>query len=230
MNIYAISDLHLSFSTDKPMNVFGGDWEGHFDRIKEDWQIKVKNDDVVLIAGDISWAMNIEEAKADLKEIEKLNGKKIIIKGNHDYWWASLNKVKNICGESIIPLQNNAVKINNYVFCGTRGWTIPTKQSSSDDIKIYRREVGRLKLALDEAAKMKETDDTIVVLIHYPPFDVNYNASELVMTIREYGVEKVVYGHLHGKQCRAQPVVDKFGTKYILTSCDLTGNKLIKIY
>lgn len=150
MKIYAISDLHLSNSCDKPMDVFGGHWENYVSKIKENWKAKVAEDDLVLIAGDISWAMKLEEATSDLEWIDELPGKKIIIKGNHEYWWKSISAVRELLPESIMAIQNDAIKIDNYVICGTRGWNVPEegKEFLDEDLKIYKRETERLKLTL----------------------------------------------------------------------------------
>lgn len=146
MRIFAISDLHLSFACDKPMDVFGGHWENYLQKIEENWKNKIKDDDIVLIAGDISWAMKLEEVSADLKWIDNLPGKKIMIKGNHEYWWKSISSVREILPESIMAIQNDAIKIGDYIICGTRGWVIPEsgKELTEEDTKIYKREVERL--------------------------------------------------------------------------------------
>ena len=125
MAIFALSDLHLPLGIDKPMDIFGGNWEGYTDKIIENWKAKVSADDIVLIAGDISWAMKLDEAKADLEWIDKLPGKKIIIKGNHEYWWKSISAVRELLPASMMAIQNDAIKIDNYVICGTRGWNVP---------------------------------------------------------------------------------------------------------
>ena len=125
MKIFAISDLHLSNSCDKPMDIFGGNWEGYTDKIIQNWNKRVGTEDLVLIAGDISWAMKLEEAQADLDWIDKLPGRKIIIKGNHEYWWKSISAVREILPQSIMAIQNDAIKIDDFIICGTRGWTVP---------------------------------------------------------------------------------------------------------
>ena len=129
MKIYAISDLHLSNNSNKPMNVFGEIWENYLEDIVTDWKSKVTDDDVVLIAGDISWAMHLEDAKEDLDFIAKLPGKKIFIRGNHDYWWKSPSSIRALLGDDMFLLQNDSIKLGNFVFCGTRGWTVPEHKS-----------------------------------------------------------------------------------------------------
>ncbi|MDE6210699.1 MAG: metallophosphoesterase [Clostridia bacterium] len=227
MDIYAISDLHLSFSEDKPMDVFGACWEGHWQKICDDWKLKVKDEDVVLIAGDISWAMTLENALLDITEIAKLPGKKVIVKGNHDYWWNSVSKIRKALPKDFFVIQNDAIKIGGVVICGTRLWNL-TNQSAADK-KINEREKIRLELSLDSALKLKEDGDRLVVMCHYPPFDATLNDSEYTAIIERYGVDSVVYGHLHGKDCRAVKYMEKNSVKYYLTSCDQIDNKLIKI-
>lgn len=229
MKIFAISDLHLSFSSDKPMDIFGDSWTDYWKEIKTDWESKVSDDDIVLIAGDISWAMSLENAAIDFAEIAKLKGKKVILKGNHDYWWSSYSKVLSVIPKNFYAIQNNAVRIGNYIFCGTRGWIIPNETSSAEDKKIYDREVQRLCLSLTDMKAKKRDGDTVVGLIHYPPFNVKFDASGFTETFEKFGIEKVIYGHLHGKNCRAKAEVYKNGVSYILTSCDQIGNKLLEI-
>ena len=153
MKIYAISDLHLSTSCDKPMDIFGGNWEGYTEKIIENWTSKITDDDLVLIAGDISWAMRLEETKTDFEWIDKLPVKKINIKGNHEYWWKSISAVREALPESIMAIQNDSIKIGDKIICGTRGWTVPeeNKEFLPEDEKIYKREVERLKLTLKSA-------------------------------------------------------------------------------
>ena len=157
MNVYAISDLHLSTTQPKPMDIFGGNWEGHFEKIKADWQEKVTDDDVVLIAGDISWAMKLDDARADLNALSILKGKKVFIRGNHDFWWNGISKVRAAApDDSFIFLQTGAVKIGEFIFVGSRGWTCPgSADYTEQDNKLYLREVERFKLAFQEVDKLK---------------------------------------------------------------------------
>ena len=231
MKIFAISDLHLSNSTDKPMDIFGIGWIDHWEKIKSDWINKVTESDAVLIAGDISWAININEAVNDLYEINELPGKKIIIRGNHDYWWSSYKKICDLPLNSIYFIQNNAIKIENYVFCGTRGWEVPEANETQTDEnkKIYEREIIRLNLALSEAKKLAKSGEEIIGMIHYPPFNSKFENSPFTELFSEYGVKKVVYGHLHGGQARFKETVNKYQTDYYLTSCDFLQNKLIQL-
>ncbi len=230
MKIYAISDLHISTNTNKPMDIFGGNWVGYLDKIRLDWQEKVSDDDLVLIGGDISWAMDIDEAKKDLESISDLKGKKIIIKGNHDYWWSGIGKVRDILPPNFFALQNDSFRIGNVVICGSRCWSVPgSPDFKEQDRKIYLRETERLKLSLKSAEKTLIEGDKLIALVHYPPFNVKRENSAYTDIFEEYKVNAVVYGHLHGKTVRADKFLIKNGIKYYLTSCDQTENKLTEI-
>ena len=224
--IYAISDLHLGTCVDKPMDVFGKKWEGHFDKIKQDWIQKVGEDDVVLLAGDFSWAMTLEEVKSDLSEIARLPGKKVLLKGNHDYWWQSLSKVRGVLPDGVYALQNDVLRIGDYLFCGSRGWIF--EKQSEEDKKIYDREVIRLELSLSAMSKVRKEGDIVIGLTHFPPFDVSLESTRVTELFAKYGVEKVVYGHLHGN-VYAKKKVFLTGTTYYLTSCDLVDFALVRV-
>ena len=223
MKVFALSDLHLSFSCDKPMDIFGGSWENYTDKIKENWNRVVGAEDIVLIAGDISWAMRLSEAEADLKWIDELAGKKIIIKGNHEYWWQSISAVREILPSSIFALQNDSVKIGKYIFCGTRGWVVPEENRplEAEDEKIYKREIERLKLTLRSMSAAREDGDKVIAMIHYPPYTYNHGETEFTKLFKEFKVDEVVFGHLHGK-INCDPVVHLNGVTYHFTSCDHT--------
>lgn len=231
MKVFAISDLHLSISTPKPMDVFGGAWENYLEKIVEDWNNKVTDDDIVLIAGDISWAMKLEDAILDLKWIAKLKGKKVLIRGNHDYWWKSVSSIRSLLPENMYILQNDSLVLNKIIFCGTRGWAVPEYkgQQSEEDKKIYDREVLRLELSLKSAKEKQQNNEPIISLIHYPPFNSKLEISEFTNLFEQYGVAKVIYGHLHGKDARVILHHIKNGVEYYLTSCDQLDNKLIQI-
>lgn len=230
MKFYAISDLHISTNTNKPMDVFGGNWVGYLDKIKYDWEQKVTEDDVVLIGGDISWAMDIDDARKDIESIANLKGTKVLIKGNHDYWWSGIGKVRDMLPEGFIALQNDSVKIGNVVICGSRCWSVPgSPDFNEQDMKIYLRENERLKLSLHSAAKLMQEGDKLLALIHYPPFNVKRENSAFTDIFEQNKVDAVVYGHLHGKSVRADKLVDRNGIKYYLTSCDQVDNKLTEI-
>ena len=231
MNIYAISDLHLSLTSNKPMDVFGGNWEGHFEKIKSDWLEKVKPEDVVLISGDTSWAMKLADALVDLRALADLPGKKVFIRGNHDYWWNGITKLRDSApDENFIFLQTDAIKIGGYVIVGSRGWTCPgSTDYTEQDQKLYLREVERFRLAFLDGERLKEDGDTMVAMIHYPPFNLKDEDSLFTELFERNNVDKVVFGHIHGaayfplKSERNQ-------VEYILTSCDKTAFKLVKIY
>ena len=231
MKIYAISDLHISTNTDKPMDVFGGNWVGYLDKIIADWKEKVTDDDYVLIGGDISWAMNISDAEKDFEILSGLSGKKVIIKGNHDYWWNAIGKVRDMLPNNFIALQNDSVRLENgIVVCGSRLWSVPgSPDFNEQDEKIYKRETERLRLSLKCAQKIKEEGDKLIALVHFPPFNVRRESSAYTDLFEEFGVDAVIYGHLHGKSVRADQLVVKNGVKYYLTSCDQVENKLTEI-
>ena len=230
MRIYAISDLHLSVNNPKPMDIFGPTWEGYLDKIFADWKAKVSDDDIVLLAGDFSWAMKLEETKADFDMLKDLPGKKIIIRGNHDYWWKSISAVRNVLPLGFYAIQNDAIKFGNYIICGTRLWNLPdvNKSLSAEDDKIYKRELIRLEMTLQNAQKMKTDDEKIICMVHYPPYTFKEEDNEVTLLMEKYGVYKVVYGHIHA-MCKQNLVLNKNGITYYLTSCDIVGNKLIDI-
>lgn len=229
--VFAISDLHLSLSGEKPMDIFGDTWGGYLEKIEYDWNSKVSDDDVVLVSGDISWAMKLENAVTDLAFFDKLKGTKIIIRGNHDYWWQGITKVRSVLPRKVIALQNDSVKIGRYVFCGSRGWSVEgSPDFNEQDRKLYNREAERFKLALKSAEKLSQDGDKLVAMIHYPPFNVRRENSAFTDLFEEFKVDKVVYGHLHGKDAKPFFRINKNGVEYILSSCDLVDNKLVEVY
>ncbi len=230
MKIYAISDLHISTNSNKPMDVFGGNWINYIEKIKNDWESKVSKEDIVLIGGDISWAMNVIDAEKDILTFSNLAGKKVLVKGNHDYWWNGIGKVRDMLPLGFYALQNDSIKFDNVIICGSRCWSVPgAPDFNEQDRKIYLREAERLKLSLSSANKMREEGDKLIALVHYPPFNVKREDSLFTALFEEYKVDKVVYGHLHGKDVRADKLVIKNGIEYYLTSCDQVDNKLIEI-
>lgn len=230
MKIYAISDLHISTNTNKPMDVFGGNWVGYMDKIRADWNEKVKDEDLVLIGGDISWAMTIEDAAKDIQTLTDLKGKKVLIKGNHDYWWSGIGKVRDMLPDGFYALQNDCIRFDGVVICGSRCWSVPgAPDFTEQDRKIYLRETERLKLSLSAAAKIRQEGDKLIALVHYPPFNVRRENSLFTEIFENNGVDIVVYGHLHGKSVRADKLVIKNGVKYYLTSCDQVDNKLTEV-
>ncbi|SET15857.1 hypothetical protein SAMN05660297_01536 [Natronincola peptidivorans] len=228
MALYAIGDLHLSNYVDKPMDIFGPHWENHHEKIRQSWWDTVRAEDTVLIPGDISWGMNMQEAMADLQWIEKLPGKKILIKGNHDYWWSSIS-ILNSTFSNMHFIQNNYFVYEDYAICGTRGWITPNSNKFSQrDEKIYHREIHRLRLSL-EAAKAAGYKKYIGML-HYPPTNDEKEPSLFTEVFKAYDVEIVVYGHLHGEDAYGAGLMGPHNeTTYHLVSCDYLDFQLLKI-
>lgn len=208
----------------KPMDVFGSHWENHFERISESWRALVSEDDVVLIPGDISWAMQLADALQDLERIAQLPGRILILRGNHDYWWSSLTQLRCSLPQGMHAVQNDAYDACDMVFCGTRGWTIPGQGAAAQDEKIFRREVLRLEMSL-KAARQAADGRPIVAMMHYPPLLPEHKASGTAFTklLSAYGVSRCVYGHLHGQSIQRgiNGVYD--GVRYDLVSCDALG-------
>ena len=219
MSLFAIADTHLSFGTDKPMDSFPG-WNDYVDRIEKNWNKIVTDDDTVVIAGDISWAMNFDELKADFDFIERLNGKKIILTGNHDYWWNTSKKMNDFIEsqryKTISILFNNSYDVDGVSVCGSRGWLFDV--DDEHDEKVLNREVGRLRLSLESAV-----NDEIIVFLHYPPVTTDTKCDEILNLLKEYGIKKCYYGHLHGIAAKKaiDDVVD--GIEFRLVSCDRLG-------
>ena len=218
--IYAIADLHLSHSVpDKAMDVFGAHWANHSDRLAEAFHTIVREEDLVLIPGDISWAMYLEDARADLAFLGALPGKKLLLRGNHDFWWSSVTKVRSILPDGIYVLQNDTFRFHNVEIAGTRGWTIPESAGykESEDRKLFEREKQRLHLSLSRLS-----DDTVhVVMFHYPPFSESQKPSDFVSMLEPYHVHTVVYGRLHSAKAHASAFQGEYrGTQYRLVAAD----------
>ena len=218
MSLYAISDLHLSFNVDKPMDIFGDKWLLHERKIENNWQKLISDDDTVLIAGDISWGMKESESKDDLDWVNSLPGKKIISKGNHDYWWGSIKKLNSSYDKTKF-IQNNFYTYNDYAICGTRGWICPGSDKFTEkDKKIYDRELIRMELSLSEAKK--NGYEKFIVMIHYPPVNEKFEMSGFTNIFQKYNVDKVIYGHLHGMTEDKLSSKLKGNIEYIMTSSD----------
>jgi len=226
--IFAIGDLHLPGGSDKPMHVFGTQWEGHFDKIAADWRLRVEPQDVVLIPGDISWAMQMQDALPDLQAIGALPGKKVLIRGNHDYWWGSISRLRAILPEGMYALQNDALMIGDVVFCGSRGWLQPNDEADAENRKIYQREIVRMELSLQHARKLCP-DGPLVVMTHYPPADAAGNPSAMTALFDAYGAKDVVYGHLHGVANATAFAGMIQGVRYHPVSCDGLDFKLYQL-
>ena len=194
MSLYAISDLHLSLSSDKPMDVFRG-WENYVERLKANWTRLIKDTDTVVIPGDISWALKLEETKEDFAFLDSLPGKKIILKGNHDLWWSTSKKLTQFLEENnfstISFVFNNAVVVEDKAVCGTRGWFYDL----APDDKVVKREAGRLETSILAAEK---TGKTPVVFLHYPPVYSEWVCEEIFSVIKKHGIKTVWHGHIHG--------------------------------
>ena len=231
MKVYAVSDLHLSGKADKPMNVFGPEWEGHFEKIIKDWQEKVADDDIVLLGGDTSWGMYLEEGMFDVRSLAPLKGRKVLIRGNHDFWWNGISRVRAAAPDgSFYFLQNDCVKIGKYVIAGSRGWSCPGSTDFTDqDMKLYLREGERFRLAFQEVKKVRAEGDVLIALIHYPPFSVRKEDTVFTRLFEENGVSKVVFGHLHGSNYFPLRT-EKNGITYYLTSCDKARFALTEIF
>lgn len=230
MRVFAISDLHLSVNNPKPMDIFGPTWDGYIEKIFAEWKEKVSDDDLVLMAGDFSWAMKLEETEEDFKLLENLPGKKVMIRGNHDYWWKSISAVRNVLPKNFYAIQNDAIKFGEYIVCGTRLWNLPdgTKAQTPEDEKIYKRELIRLEMTLQNAEKLKTADEKLLCMLHYPPYTFKEEDNEVTALLEKYNVHAVVYGHIHAF-CKQNLVLNKNGVTYYLTSCDIVENKLIEI-
>ncbi len=231
MSVFAISDLHLPGGDVKPMDVFGTHWEHHFERIQADWRERVAPDDLVLLPGDISWAMRLSDAVPDLAAIAALPGRKALLRGNHDYWWSSITQVRAALPEGMHALQNDALRFDGVVVCGSRGWLCPgTAALSADDEKVYARELTRLELSLVDAQKKRQPGDRLTAMLHYPPFADRCRPTEVTALLARYGVEDAVYGHLHGAGLCGAFSGEMDGVRYHQASCDGLGFRLLHVY
>jgi len=228
LSIFAIADLHLPGGDIKPMDIFGAHWADHFERISQDWRSRVKDDDIVLLPGDISWAMSLPDAIPDLKAIGELPGKKVLLRGNHDYWWSSISRVRDALPENMYAVQNDCVCIDDTVICGTRGWNLPGEQTTADDMKIYQRELLRLNMTLTQARRMA-ADRPIVCMMHFPPLTEAVRDSGFVELLQQFGISDVVYGHLHGAGLKTAFKGEYRGIRFHLVSCDGLGFRLYQL-
>lgn len=244
MKLFAIGDLHLSFDPrlEKPMDIFGGGWVGHTEKLYQNWHETVGAEDLIILCGDISWALRPDEAAADLDWIHALPGRKLFFKGNHDLWWTSVNKLNRLyddgtmrflqCSAAMITPEGGSMQEapKKLAVCGSRGWICPgTDGFSAHDRKIYQREVLRLKMSLDDAKK--QGADEILAVLHFPPTNEMHQASDFTKLLESYGVKKCVYGHLHGKdnfRRGFQGVLN--GVEYSLVSLDYLHAKPKEVY
>ena len=222
MQIYALSDPHLSFNRAgeeyKPMHIFGDSWEHHGEKIRRHWLNCVQEDDVVLLPGDISWAMNLEELQPDLEFLAALPGKKILSKGNHDLWWESVTKIKKYLPENFFVLHNNSYVFDDVAVCGTRGWPCPEKNfATAQDEKIFQRELGRLERSL---ASVPPEVPHKIAMFHYPPINVLHEKSAFVSLMEQYHVTICLYGHLHSYAIQTALEGEHWGIQFQLVSAD----------
>ena len=230
MAVYGISDLHFSFieqvdterlhlaKVSKPMDIFHSCWQAHYGQIWEHWQKSVKKEDTVLLAGDTSWAMRLEETVWDFDFLHQLPGQKVLIRGNHDYWWQGVQKINAFLPEDFHILQNNSIVVEGKAVCGTRGWVVPgSKGFGEEDNKIFQRELLRLEMALKDGAK---TGLPLVAMLHYPPCNEKNEQSLFIELMADYGVERCIYGHLHEVRSDKILLEEAWGIRFSLLSCD----------
>lgn len=225
MALFALSDLHLSLDTDKPMDIFGEMWRDHHIKIIQSWNSQISMSDTVLVSGDLSWGMKLEEAMADLEYIHNLNGRKILVKGNHDYWWSSISRLNSLFDDMFF-IQNTYYSYEDYGICGTRGW-VSTDGTEVHDEKVYNRELMRLRMSLEGA--VKGGFKKFIVMMHYPPVTRISKSQEFLDLLSEYNVEKLVYGHIHydSRNICINGIYN--GIEYYCTSADIINFSPIRI-
>ena len=230
MAIFIIGDLHLSFGTDKPMNVFGGNWENHTEKLKEDWLKKVNQEDTVILAGDFSWATYLKDTYKDFEYIKELPGKKILLKGNHDYWWTTVTSMRNYLNENnfenIDFVYKNSYLVENKIIVGTRGWTLNDTENAE---KMVNREVSRLELSIKDAIEKYGENTEIICVIHYPPITKINTKNKFTELMNKYNIKRCYYAHLHGNSHKeaVEGILD--GIEYKLISGDYLDFKLVEI-
>lgn len=221
MSLFAIGDTHLSFGCDKPMDIFKG-WDNYTERLEKQWRAVVEEKDTVLIAGDISWAMKVEDAKADFAFLHSLPGKKIVMKGNHDYWWQTKKKLDEFLKannfDSIDILFNNAYKVGDFALCGSRGWFYDAEKDA--DMKVLRREAGRLQMSIDCADNLGGEK---IAFLHYPPIMLEQSCKEIIDVLKKNSIKRCYYGHLHGQSVNLSFNNEYDGIKFELISADFLG-------
>ncbi len=217
MALYAIGDPHLSLNSPKSMEVFGGNWVGYVEKLKEGFSV-VQPEDTVVLAGDLSWGMSLQEAEADFAFLNALPGTKVLLKGNHDYWWETASKMTKFFAEHHFDtfhiLHNNCFLYGDYALCGTRGWFVDEEKGAHNE-KMLHREVCRLEASLKAAGEREK-----LVFLHYPPLYQGYRCPEILALLREYGVKRCCYGHLHSQSCRLAVQGERDGTDFSLISAD----------
>ena len=227
MALYAIGDLHLSLSAEKPMDVFGGKWLGYMDKLREGMSV-IGPEDTTVLLGDLSWALNVEGAVKDFAWIDQIPGKKIILKGNHDYWWSTAAKFYKFCQENGFEnqwiLNNNHYEYDGWAICGTRGWFFEEDRGGAHDEKVFRRELIRLESSLKSAG-----DQNKMVFLHYPPRYRGYECREIIELLERYEVRRCFYGHLHSESHKLAIEGQWGGVEYRLVSADYIGFKPVTV-
>ncbi len=234
MSIFVIGDLHLSFHENKPMSIFGDNWEGHEDKIKQDWKKKVKPGDLVILPGDFSWSTYLNDTYEDFSYLASLPGKKILLKGNHDYWWTTVTSMKKYLEENnfenIDFLYNNSYEYENHILVGTRGWY---QSEEDEDKKLLKREEIRLELSINDGIKNYGNEKEIIAFMHYPPITqaniIHNEENEFIRILQKYKIKKCYYGHLHGISIKEAVQGEYFGINFELVSCDNLNFKLLEI-
>ena len=228
MALYAIGDLHLCLGAPKPMDIFGGAWVGYMDKLKEGMSC-VNEDDTTVILGDLSWALGLDQAKADFSWINDVPGRKIILKGNHDYWWSTASKFYKFCEEHAFEnqfiLNNNHYVYDSWAICGTRGWFFEEEKSGQHDEKVFKRELIRLETSLKSAGDLPK-----VVFLHYPPKYKGYECSEILELLQKYDVRQCYYGHLHGPSHGLAIEGMWNGVDFRLVAADYLNFKPLKVF
>ena len=226
MALYAIGDLHLSLTVNKPMDIFGSGWTDHVRRL-EDAFSKLNDDDMIVLCGDISWGIDFEESLEDFRFIDQLPGKKLILKGNHDYWWNTVSKMKKFFAENELNtldiIHNNSFAYNDYAICGTRGWFYE-EDRGEHSAKIFNRELIRMEASLKTAGDREK-----ICFLHYPPVYHGYRCQEIIDLMEKYQVSRCYYGHLHGGSHRFAVCGERNGIEYRLIAADYIGFKPEKI-
>lgn len=227
MALYAIGDLHLCLGAPKPMDVFGGAWVGYMEKLKAGMSV-IGPEDTTVLLGDLSWALDLSGAKEDFAWIDQIPGRKIILKGNHDYWWSTASKFYHFCNEQGFSnqfiLNNNHYEYNGYGICGTRGWFFEEEKSGTHDEKVFRRELMRLEASLQSAGDLPK-----MVFLHYPPRYKGYQCDEILSLLEKYDVRRCFYGHLHGASHALAMEGLWDGIEYKLVSADRLNFQPIQI-
>lgn len=227
MALYAIGDLHLCLGAPKPMDIFGGNWTGYMDKLKEGMSV-ITDADTTILLGDLSWALSLEESAADFAWINDIPGRKIILKGNHDYWWSTAAKFNKFCEEhgfsNLYLLNNNCYEYDDWVICGTRGWFFEEERSGAHDEKVFKRELCRLEASLKAAGEKRK-----MVFLHYPPRYKGYECREILDLLEKYEVRRCFYGHLHGGSHKLAMEGLWDGVEFRLLSADYLNFKPYKL-